>query len=67
MRESLSKFKDEILNGQDKIFGELKTIRQEQAAFIGGQRRQDNKLEEYDKRLEQVEAKVDTNYTLLIF
>ena len=54
----ITKFKDEILTGQDKIMKELKTIRVEQAAFTGGQRRQDEKLEEHDKRLEQVETKV---------
>jgi len=58
VEEKVSKFKDEILTGQDKIIGELKTIREEQAAFIGSQRRQDKKLEEHDKRLEQVEVKI---------
>ena len=54
----ITKFKDDILTGQDKIMKELKTIRVEQVAFIGGQQRQDDKLEEHDKRLEQVETKV---------
>jgi len=58
VEEKVSKFKDEILTGQDKIIGELKTIREEQAAFTGGQKRQDDKLEEHDKRLEQVEVKI---------
>ena len=33
VEEKVSKFKDEILTGQDNIIGELKTIREEQAAF----------------------------------
>jgi len=64
VEEKVSKFKDEILTGQDKIIGELKTIRQEQAAFTGGQKRQDKKLEEHDKRLEQVETKVGIEPTM---
>lgn len=36
----------------------LDTVLTEQAAFTGGQERQDKKLEEHDKRLEQVETKV---------
>jgi len=58
LREELTTFKDEILTGQDKMIGQLKTIPEEQAAFTGGQERQDKKLEEHDKRLEQVEVKI---------
>lgn len=36
----------------------------EQAAFTGGQKRQDDKLEEHDKRLEQVETKVGIEPTI---
>jgi len=58
VEEKVNKFKDEILTGQDKLMKKLDTILTEQAAFTGGQRRQDKKLEEHDKRLEQVEIKV---------
>ena len=58
LREEITTFTNEILTGQDKIVGQLKTIREEQAAFTGGQERQDDKLEEHDKRLEQVEVKI---------
>jgi len=58
LREELTTFKDEILTGQNKIRKELKTIRCQQAAFTGGQQRQDKKLVEHDKRLEQVEVKI---------
>ncbi len=64
LRKELTTFKDEILNGQDKIIGELKTIRQGHVAFTGGQKRQDDKLEEHDKRLEQVETKVGIEPTI---
>jgi len=64
VEEKVSKFKDEILTGQDKIIGELKIIREEQVAFTGGQTRQDDKLAEHDKRLEQVETKVGIESTI---
>lgn len=58
VEEKVTKFKDEILTGQDKLMKKLDTILTEQAAFTGGQRRQDEKLEEHDKRLEQIEVKI---------
>jgi len=64
VEEKVTKFKDEILTGQDKLMKKLDTILTEQAAFAGGQQRQDKKLEEHNKRLEQVETKVGIEPTI---
>jgi len=58
VEDKMNKFKDEVLTGQDRLTKKLDTILTEQVAFTGGQKRQDKKFEEHDKRLEQVEVKI---------
>lgn len=58
LREEMEEWKNEILNSNDKVAVELKDLRQEVTMFNGGQRRQDEQLQEHSGRLTRVEAKV---------
>jgi|GEM_PF-2822275 len=58
MRDEIHQFKNEILTSNDKVIKELKDLRTEVTAFHGGQRRQDDQLQEHSHRLKIVESKV---------
>ncbi len=49
-------FKDEVLTSNDKLAKKLDTILTEQAAFLGGQRRQDETLGNHEHRLLALEV-----------
>ncbi len=58
MRDEMHQFKNEMLTSNDKVVKELKDLRQEVAMFNGGQRRQDEQLQEHSHRLKVVETKI---------
>lgn len=49
------KFKDDVLNGLDKVMGELKTIREEQTLMANRQAEHSDQLEDHESRIHRLE------------
>lgn len=56
VEDKVTQFKDEVLTSNDKLAKKLDTILTEQAAGLGGQRRQDETLGKHEQRLLALEA-----------
>ncbi|OWK26748.1 MAG: hypothetical protein US76_03440 [Parcubacteria group bacterium GW2011_GWA2_38_13b] len=56
LREEVINSRDEVLTSNDKIIKELKIIREEQAAHTVSYRRVDDKMEDHEARIIQLES-----------
>ncbi len=51
----VTKFKDEVMTGLDKVMGELKTIREEQEIITGKNSKHQETLENHETRIGKLE------------
>lgn len=58
LTDNITKFKDEILNSNDKIAKDLKDLLIEVSAFHGGRQRQDEEIIGLKNRVQRVETTV---------
>lgn len=56
-KEEMKESNNKVLNSNDKIAREIKDLRQEVVVFHGGQRRQEDVLNNHEIRLKVVEAR----------
>ena len=57
-KEELKSFKNDILNGQDRIMKKLEDMSIEQKMAYSQDKRQDEKIENHEKRIIKLEEKV---------
>ena len=57
-KEDLTQFKSDILTGVDKVFKEVKTMREEQIMKVGRDDRQDDEIISIKRRVTRVETHI---------